>query len=277
MYQVSVVGAELGALLTWLQRHREGLSVLVHPLLGDVVAEHLEQAIWLGVPLSLDPERLQDARPASVALESDSPFASTILRIDASARRSGSHGRGLADALVRRLVEGMPGARVVHRDLAEGLPLLDSDVLDAWSIAPDRRTPGQAQAAEFSEALVAELKDADAIVLTLPIYNFHVPAAFKAWIDLVARARLTFRYTADGPVGLLADRPVYVIVTSGGTRLNGPLDFVGPWLRHVFGFLGLRDLRVIAADGLGAGAEQRLADAHAAIEQSVGSPVRRSA
>jgi FMN-dependent NADH-azoreductase len=163
----------------------------------------------------------------------------------------------------------MVGAEVVCRDLADGVPLLEAEMLQAWAVSAGERSETEAELAGISDVLVSELELAAAVVIALPIYNFHVPASFKAWIDQVARARRTFRYTADGPVGLLEDRPVHVIVTSGGTRLGGPLDFVTPWLRHVLGFLGLRDVHLIAADALGSNPERRLEDATAEIDRIV--------
>lgn len=277
MFQVALDGTDLGTLVPWLQRHRAGLSLLVHPLTGDVVREHLEQAIWMGEPLPLDEPRLRRTASAAATHGPPSPVTGpSILRIDAGARRDGSRGRALADTLVDRLLGALPLATVVHRDLADGLPLLDTDALEAWSTPPEARTPAQTDAARASDTLIGELRAAEAVVIALPIYNFHVPAAFKAWIDLVARARVTFRYTAEGPVGLLEDRPVYVIVTSGGTRLDGRLDFITRWLRHVLGFLGLHDLHLIRADGLAYGAEARFAEARHAIDR-VALPLSRSA
>lgn len=267
MYQVTLDRVALGTLIPWLQHHRADLSVLVHPLHGDVVAEHLGDAIWLGRPLKLDEERLRAASSARDVAGTPTGPDRTILRIDASARRSGSSGRQLADYLISRLSQGLGGSQIVRRDLADGVPLLEADMLRAWGVSPEDRSPTEAELARSSDELIAELEAADILVIALPIYNFHVPASFKAWVDLVARARRTFRYTADGPVGLLEDRPVYVIVTSGGTRLNTSLDFVTPWLRHVLGFLGLRDVHLIAADGLASEPEQRLAEAMAEIDQ----------
>jgi FMN-dependent NADH-azoreductase len=272
MYQVALEAVEIGTLLTWLHRRRSELSILVHPLLGDVVAEHLEQAIWLGRPLPLDEERLRQAASAKPALGSSREGGPTILRIDSSVRRIGSQGRQLADTLVESLARKRPAAKVVQRDLADGVPLLDSEMLQAWGVSKGERSESDAALAGASETLIAELQQAEAIVISLPIYNFHVPASFKAWIDLVARARETFRYTDNGPVGLLHDRPVYVIITSGGTRLDGPLDFITPWLRHVLGFIGLHDVHVIAADGLMSNAEERLTEATDRIAHLVHAP-----
>ena len=171
----------------------------------------------------------------------------------------------LADELVGVLQHHHPGAEVTQRDLLDGLPLLDEEMIGAFFTPEGDRNEAQRSIIATSEALVAELEQADEVVVALPIYNFHVPAAFKAWIDLVARARRTFRYTPTGPEGLLADRPVTIILTSGGTRLHGPADFLTGWLRHVFGFLGLRDVRFVEADGLMGDAGGRLASARAQI------------
>ncbi|MEM1415897.1 MAG: NAD(P)H-dependent oxidoreductase [Myxococcota bacterium] len=171
-----------------------------------------------------------------------------VLRIDASARRGGSRSRAWADALLDELGP----TEVVHRDLgAEALPQLDEATLRHFGYLPDDAGPTATSA--LSERLIGELEAADAIVIATPIYNFSVPAALKAWIDLVARSRRTFRYTSDGPRGLLADRPVYVVVASGGTRIGSDADFATPYLVHVLGFLGLRDVRVIDTRGAARG------------------------
>lgn len=273
MYQVALERMALGPLVTWLDRHRAGLSVLVHPVLGDTLVEHMDQALWLGPPLTLDPEGLRSAPseppPSALGLE-ETPR--TLLRIDASARRSGSRSRELADELVGGLLRKKPGLSLVQRDLADGVALLEPDMLEAWGRPEAERNAVESEWAGVSEQLIEELRRAEMVVLALPIYNFSVPASFKAWIDLVARARQTFRYTAEGPVGLLEDRPVYVVLTSGGTRLNGPLDFVTPWLRHILGFMGLADVRIVAADGLGKDEETRLAEARAEIGDLLAQP-----
>jgi FMN-dependent NADH-azoreductase len=87
-------------------------------------------------------------------------------------------------------------------------------------------------------------------VIALPIYNFGVPAAFKAWIDMVTRAKETFEYTATGPQGLLSGKTAYVVITSGGTSLGSPIDFVSPWLKHVLAFVGIDNLQVIDASAV---------------------------
>ena len=196
----------------------------------------------------------------------DAPF--NILRIDASARQQGSQTRLLTGELVDVLAEARPGAAVVERDLGLGLPLLDDALVTALRAAPDERTPEQSDLLAVSEELIAELRAADAIVVGLPIYNFHVPAAFKAWIDLVCRARETFRYSESGPVGLLKDRPVWIVIASGGTQLHSDADFVTDYVRHVFKFVGISDIRFIEADRLMFDGEAKLKAAHQAIARA---------
>ncbi|MEL7044966.1 MAG: NAD(P)H-dependent oxidoreductase [Pseudomonadota bacterium] len=187
----------------------------------------------------------------------------TILRLDASMRRDGSQSRLLADRLLD-LLSRDAGTKVVRRDLADGVPFVDEAWIDANTTDPEQRNDAQRQALAPSDALVAELKAADVLVAAVPIYNFGVPAAFKAWIDMVARARETFRYTSEGPQGLLEGKKAYLVITSGGTHLGSEIDFVSPWLRHVMGFLGIHDVEIIDASGLMMDAEARIA---AAIER----------
>jgi FMN-dependent NADH-azoreductase len=112
----------------------------------------------------------------------------------------------------------------------------------------DQRSAAQRAALAESDALVAELAAADLLVIGVPIYNFGVPAALKAWVDMVARARLTFRYTENGPEGLLRGKRAYLVVASGGTAVGSEIDFATGYLRHVLGFLGIEDVQIIAAD-----------------------------
>lgn len=172
-----------------------------------------------------------------------------VLRVDSSARREGSISRRLADALIERLERQ---ARVIDlgvRDLAVQPPgLVDAAWLDASSTPAEARSPAQHAALTESEALVAELMDADVVVIGVPIYNFGVPATLKAWVDLVARARLTFRYTENGPEGLLRGKRAFLVVASGGTAIGSEVDFATGYLRHVLGFLGLDEVETIAAD-----------------------------
>jgi FMN-dependent NADH-azoreductase len=176
--------------------------------------------------------------------------AFTILRIDGSARYDGSVSRELADEAVDHLLAEHPGARVLHRDLGAGLPLIDEAWVAANFTDPGERDAAQRAALALSDTLIDELRAADAVVMAVPMYNFGVPASVKAWVDLVCRARVTFRYTSDGPEGLLPDRPVYLLMATGGVPAGSAVDFASGYLRHIWGFLGISDVRLVAADGL---------------------------
>ncbi|MES0882375.1 FMN-dependent NADH-azoreductase [Roseibium sp. SCP14] len=179
-----------------------------------------------------------------------SNLAKTILHIDASARKSGSVTRELTDALVSKLADKVAGSKVLKRDVSQGLPFLDEEWVGANFTDPEERSEPQKEKLALSDMLVRELKAADAIVIGTPIYNFSVPATLKAWIDLVARTRETFRYTEAGPVGLLEGKKAYVIVASGGTKVGSEIDYAANYLKHVLGFIGIKDVSIVAADQL---------------------------
>jgi FMN-dependent NADH-azoreductase len=179
-------------------------------------------------------------------IHSDSPLR--VLRVDASARVEGSVSRQLADRLIAGLAERVDELAVTRRDVAQGLPFVDADWVASNLTDPDARDAAQRRVLAGSDALVDEARSADVWVIATPIYNFGVPASLKAWIDQVARARLTFRYTAQGPEGLLVGKKVYLLVATGGTEVGSGIDFATPWLRFVLGFLGVKDVEVIAAD-----------------------------
>jgi FMN-dependent NADH-azoreductase len=185
-----------------------------------------------------------------------------ILRVDSSARRDGSVTRRLADKLVERLTADGGETRVQSRDLAYAAPpLVDAAWVDANFTPPEQRSEAQRAALAESDRLVAELQNADVLVIGLPVYNFGIPASLKAWVDMVARARLTFRYTENGPVGLLQGKRAYLVVASGGTAVGGELDFATGYLRHVLGFLGIEDVEIVAADRTAPRGEQATIDA----------------
>lgn len=187
-----------------------------------------------------------------------------VLRVDASARREGSASRKLADTVLEALAQPRQGLvpNVTLRDLGESPPpLLTESLVEAFGTDRDARSREQTALVSQSEELMNELRDADALVLATPIYNFGIPAALKAWIDLVVRARETFRYTPEGPQGLLKNKTAFVLLASGGTRVDSEIDFATPYLRHILGFIGFEDIRVVAADGLVRGGDERLARA----------------
>jgi FMN-dependent NADH-azoreductase len=180
--------------------------------------------------------------------KSSAPSSVRVLRVDASARVEGSITRQLADRLIEGMMERLPDLSLYLRDVAQGLPFVDAAWVDANLTDPDARSIAQRQALAGSDALVAEVMGADVWVIATPLYNFGVPASLKAWIDQIARARLTFRYTDQGPEGLLSGKKVYILTATGGTEVASAIDFATPWLRFVLNFLGISDVEVIAAD-----------------------------
>ena len=175
---------------------------------------------------------------------------SNILHITASIRGDESISNSLGNSLINGLVS-KTGARVTHRDLSRNdLPFID-EARFAANLAPaDERSADQAELAQIADTLIAELQAADTIVLSVPVYNFGVPAVVKAWADLVARAGTTFKYTENGPVGLLEGKKAYITTASGGTPIGSEMDFMSSWLTFFLGFLGIKDVEVIAADGI---------------------------
>lgn len=200
-----------------------------------------------------------------------------ILQVNASARRDGSISTRLAGELVARLREHSPGATLVVRDLAATPhPVLDEAALQALFTPAEARTPAQAARVALDDALIAELQAADVLVLGVPMYNFGVPAGLKNWIDAIARARVTFRYTESGPEGLLKGKKVYLVLARGGIHRDTPADTQLPYLRSVLGFLGMTDVEPVFAEGLSMGpqAEQAaLAAARGRIDTLVGEAV----
>jgi FMN-dependent NADH-azoreductase len=190
-------------------------------------------------------------------------MSKNILRIDASMRKTDSYSRDLLDKLIKQL-NGEKGisVKVTTRDLADGISLINEQWIAANFTAIDERTEDQHKSLIASDTLVDELNRAELIVIGLPIYNFGVPAAFKAWIDQVVRSKLTFQYTDTGPVGLLNNKKAYIIVASGGTKLGTELDFISDYVRHVLGFIGITDITFIDSSSVGLDKSKVLAHAH---------------
>ena len=179
-----------------------------------------------------------------------------ILQINASVRRDGANSTQLADGVVSRLRAIHPDATVTVRDLAvTPHPALDEATLAALFTPAGQRTPEQAARVALDDALIAELQAHDTLVLGVPMYNFGVPSQLKNWIDAVARNGVTFRYTEQGPEGLLKGKTAYVAFARGGQYRDTPADSQTPYLQTVLGFLGLTDVRFIYAEGLNMGAE----------------------
>jgi FMN-dependent NADH-azoreductase len=192
-----------------------------------------------------------------------------VLEITASGRNDGSVSRMLSADLVGALEERHGSIELTRRDLSRGLALVDEAWINANFTAAEERSAEQRAALAESDALVDELKAADVLVIGAPIYNFGIPATLKAWIDMVARARLTFRYTENGPQGLLEGKKAYVIVASGGVPVDSAVDFATPYLRHALGFIGITDIDVIAADRLNSRAEESIDAARVRIAELI--------
>jgi len=181
-----------------------------------------------------------------------------ILEINASGRKTGSVSRMLTSELVRELEKKHGGAATRRRDLSLGLPFVDEDWIGANFTAPEERSEAQNEVLGFSDRLVGELQAADTIVIGVPIYNFSIPAVLKAWVDMIARAGLSFRYTADGPEGLLKGKTAYLVVASGGVAVDSAWDFATPYMRHALAFVGITDVQVIAAEKLNSDADESI-------------------
>ncbi|MEO3414383.1 NAD(P)H-dependent oxidoreductase [Roseovarius sp. CAU 1744] len=185
----------------------------------------------------------------------------TVLHVDASARLNGSTTRQLTAQIVEKL-----GGKVIHRDLADALPQIDETWVNANLTPADKRTGTQQQALALSDALIAEIKAADTLVIGVPLYNFSVPTALKAWIDQIGRAGVTFRYTETGPEGLMEGKRAILAVATGGTSVGSDIDFATQYMRHFLGFIGITDVEIVAADRQLVDAEQALSGALAQID-----------
>ncbi|MCH8105122.1 MAG: NAD(P)H-dependent oxidoreductase [Proteobacteria bacterium] len=195
-------------------------------------------------------------------------FKKRFLRIDASASVNTSNSKKLGDELMGKLEALHPGAIVQQRDLNQGMSFIDESWVTANFTPVDQRSEEQQQRLALSDELIDEIRQADHIVLTTPMYNFGIPATLKTWIDLVCRAGVTFQYTADGPVGLIKGKRIDIIITTGGVPLQSPVDFVSDYLKQVFRFIGIEDINIIAADQMNVDADASYQNALDQIEQS---------
>ena len=162
----------------------------------------------------------------------------TILRIDASARHDGSLSRAFADAVAA----GLPDAKIITRDLSDGVPHLSAAYTTGTFKAPEDRTDEERAALATSDALLAELMAADTLLIATATYNFNIPASLKAWIDQVTRAGIAFRYTENGPEGLLKGKRAVILRASQGTPTGADHDFATPYLTFMLGFIGITDV-----------------------------------
>ena len=196
-----------------------------------------------------------------------------ILQINSSARSwangQGSQSTRLANELVGQLRAANPAATLTLRDLtANPHPHLDEAALGALFTPADKRSDDQHARVALDTALIAELQAADVIVIGVPMVNFGITSQLKNWIDAIAKAGITFKYTASGPVGLIEGKKVYAVLTRGGIYRDQPHDTQVPYLRQTLGFLGITDLEFIYAEGLAMGPDaeaKALATARAEI------------
>lgn len=170
-----------------------------------------------------------------------------VLHINASSRYDGSLTREVSTQLTE-ILAGQNSITLQQRDVATGLPFIDENWINANFTDPADRSESQKNVLALSDQLINEVKAADVIVMAVPIYNFGIPAALKAWIDLVARARETFRYTENGPVGLLENKKVYLVMASGGVPLESEVDFASNYLKFFMQFIGITDVTLVNAN-----------------------------
>jgi FMN-dependent NADH-azoreductase len=183
----------------------------------------------------------------------------TLLQIKASI----SHDQGLSSQLANSFVaayrQSHPHAKVVVREVAsaEPVPHLNGERFGAFITKPEERSDAQHAVVAYSDTLIDELKRADIIVIGLPMYNFGVPSQLKAYFDHIARAGVTFRYTATGPEGLLTGKKVYVFAARGGLYAGTSLDTQTGYVRDFLAFLGMNDVQFVYAEGLAVSPESR--------------------
>ena len=195
----------------------------------------------------------------------------TLLQIRSSIFSEGGQSSQLAERFVAAWREANPAGRVITRDLSrEPVPHLDAARFGALLAKPADRTIEQQAIVGYSDRLIAELKQADIVVLGLPMYNFGLPSTLKAYFDHIARAGVTFRYAEKGPVGLLTGKEVYVFAARGGLYVGTPRDTQTLYVRDFLGFLGMSDVEFVYAEGLAISAaskEQGIAKAHAEMDR----------
>ena len=202
----------------------------------------------------------------------------TLLQIQTSLFGTGGQSSQLANQFAANWLEHNPDGRVVVRDLAqEPVPHLTAERFQAFITPAERRTAEQQAAVAHSDALIEEIASADVIVLAVPMYNFSVPSTLRAYFDHIARVGVTFSYTANGPVGLIEGKKAYVFITRGGVHPQAG-DSQVPYLRQFLGFIGIKDVEFVLAEGLAMGdtmREQSLGAARSEIARLA--PVRLAA
>ncbi|CNH66861.1 FMN-dependent NADH-azoreductase [Yersinia ruckeri] len=181
---------------------------------------------------------------------------SKVLVLKSSILATHSQSNQLADFFVERWKTAHVGDEITVRDLAaQPIPVLDGELVGALRPSGDTLTPRQQQALALSDELIAELQAHDVIVIAAPMYNFNIPTQLKNYFDLIARAGVTFRYTENGPEGLVTGKRAIVLTSRGGIHKNTPTDLVEPYLRLFLGFIGITNLEFVFAEGIAYGPE----------------------
>jgi FMN-dependent NADH-azoreductase len=181
-----------------------------------------------------------------------------ILQINSSLYSEDGQSSRLGADLIAGLRRENPGARLTVRDLARApVPHLDAERFQAFLEKPEKRNEAQKAVVAYSDGLIDELRRADVVVLGLPMYNFGVPSQLKAWIDHIARAGMTFKYTDKGAVGLLTGKKAYVLATRGGLYAGTSADTHSAYVRQILGFVGITDVEFVYAEGLAMGPQSR--------------------
>jgi FMN-dependent NADH-azoreductase len=176
----------------------------------------------------------------------------TLLQINASIHNGKGQSSQLANQFVTAYRERHPDAKIIVRDVAaqDPVPHLNGERFGAFISKPEERSAAQHAIVAYSDSLIDELKQASVIVIGLPMYNFGVPSQLKAYFDHIARAGVTFAYTAQGPKGLITGKKVFVFATRGGVYAGTPLDTQTSYVRDFLRFLGITDVEFVYAEGL---------------------------
>jgi FMN-dependent NADH-azoreductase len=186
-------------------------------------------------------------------------------QIDSSARKDGSTSRALAKKLLDKIKK--PEDEVIYRDLDDEMVFVSGLTESGMKIEENDRNEHHKKMFELSDKLVSELKESDIIIISAPIYNYGPPATLKAWADLAARVGETFRFKPDGRrEGLLSNKRAFLVITSGGTKLDSNEDFLTPWLKFILNFFGIEKVDVVSADQMALDYEKSIKDAEAQIE-----------
>ena len=189
-----------------------------------------------------------------------------IYQIDSSARKEGSTSRALAKKLLNR-IKG-PNDEIVYRDLNEEMVFVTGLTESGMNIKEKDQNENHKKMFKLSDKLVKELKESDVIIISAPIYNYGPPATLKAWSDLAARIGETFKFKPNGRrEGLLKNKKAYLVITSGGTKLNSKEDFLTPWLKFILNFFGINQIETVCADQMALDYEKSIKEAEDQIEK----------